>query len=368
MSSFSKSGINYYQILDASSVLDKLPPKVYKVQESPTGALFLAEVSSGFTLPDKIFNFNNTKTNSELDQLFLNSRETSSGNLGVLLTGVKGTGKSLLLKKTANKGLERGLPVVMVEDTYDSAKLSGFISSIKQPLIVLFDEFEKKFNPRGGEYDSQEGLLSLFDGTSDTNNLFILTSNSLKNINPFFINRPSRIRYLIDYKALTEEFITSYLNDYLSNNTIVSEVTDTLIESDDINFDMLKTVVAEINSLHPTETVENIFNLLNIDTFKGGEAFYEVTSYIDGKFVGSTTDYVQFDSLSRGMSSSINPPRGISDVQHALLSMLSVTSKNLVQVSKRNHLTVEETITLKDGTTGVVSIVLKRIRGNQLTF
>ncbi len=117
-------------------------------QNPETGAFYLSFVNDSFTLPSKIFNFNNINVSSELDQLFITRYEEEVGNLGVLLTGIKGTGKSLLLKKTANQAIAKGYPVILVEAPFDSSSLASFLSSIKQNTVVLFDEFEKRYHHR----------------------------------------------------------------------------------------------------------------------------------------------------------------------------------------------------------------------------
>ena len=61
-------------------------------------------------------------------------------NIGVLLNGAKGTGKTVTAKIMANK---LGLPVIICDKSYDG--LATFLASINHDCIFFFDEFEKNF-------------------------------------------------------------------------------------------------------------------------------------------------------------------------------------------------------------------------------
>ncbi len=63
-------------------------------------------------------------------------------NMGVLLNGVKGTGKSVTAKLICNE-LKNFLPIIIVDKAYEG--LPQFISKIQQEVIIFIDEFEKVF-------------------------------------------------------------------------------------------------------------------------------------------------------------------------------------------------------------------------------
>ncbi len=88
-------------------------------------------------------------------------------NLGVILSGDKGIGKSLFARILASKAVEYGYPVIIIDQFIPG--IASYIESIEQEAVFLFDEFDKTFGsirPGDNEGDPQSGLLSLFDGTS----------------------------------------------------------------------------------------------------------------------------------------------------------------------------------------------------------
>jgi hypothetical protein len=291
------SGVNHFPIPSSDGLLQKLPPAIYEVNFTNELGFHLIRKHDNYPLPSDLYNFNNTEVKSDLACLFLNRFNAESNNLGVMLIGEKGTGKSLLMKRTANLAIELGMPVIAVENSYNSEQLAKFLSSIKDDAVVLFDEFEKKY-----DYDedpenrpSQAGLLSFFDGTSVYRKLIIVTANDRDGINEFFLNRPSRIRYVIDYKGLTPEFVSSYLQEKLIYPEIAQSVLDELELVPSINFDLLRNVVEEINLLYPLESIKAIMSITNIKRDDTYMMYYEmlITSE-DGK-INLVNDFASFD-------------------------------------------------------------------------
>ena len=72
-------------------------------------------------------------------------------SLGVILSGDKGIGKSLFAKLLSKMAIERGWPVIIVDNAYPG--IANYIESIKQEVVILFDEFDKTF----GEVAAKEG-------------------------------------------------------------------------------------------------------------------------------------------------------------------------------------------------------------------
>jgi hypothetical protein len=291
------SGVNHFPIPSSDGLLQKLPPAIYEVNFTNELGFHLTRKHDNYPLPSDLYNFNNTEVKSDLACLFLNRFRAEPNNLGVMLIGEKGTGKSLLMKRTANLAIELGMPVIAVENSYNSEQLAKFLSSIKDDAVVLFDEFEKKY-----DYDedpenrpSQAGLLSFFDGTSVYRKLIIVTANDREGINEFFLNRPSRIRYVIDYKGLTPEFVSSYLQEKLIYPEIVQTVLDELELVPSINFDLLRNVVEEVNLLYPLESIKAIMSITNIKRDDTYMMYYEmlITSE-DGK-INLVNDFASFD-------------------------------------------------------------------------
>ena len=261
------------------------------------GGYYLIRKYDSYLLPRDIYNFNNTDIKSDLPHVFLNRFSSEPNNLGIMLIGEKGTGKSLLMKRTANLAISLGMPVITIENSFNPETLANFLSSIKEPCVVLFDEFEKKYDPEPDSENrpSQAGLLSFFDGTSVYRKLIIVTANDRDDINEFFLNRPSRIRYVIDYAGLTDDFVRQYLTDQLNHQEAIQPLIDELSLAPSINFDLLRNVVEEVNLLYPLESVKAIITILNIKRDNNYVMYYEMTASSQDNSIQLESDFVRVD-------------------------------------------------------------------------
>lgn len=201
---FERSGKIVEPASSTSVIEEGLKPHVYSIGES-LGNFYLIDEQEKFALPEKIFNWNFHDYN-----YILHSIKASSGNIGVILNGVKGTGKTLMLKRLCN---ELDMPVIKVDamPTTDKTKemMRWIDNKIKVSAIYVFDEFEKKF-----DQNSQKEMLSFFDGTSDATikRVFLITSNQF-NIDPNFISRPGRIRYTLTFDNIKDsKMVIEYFN------------------------------------------------------------------------------------------------------------------------------------------------------------
>lgn len=188
----------------------------------------------------------------------LNTFARKDGNMGVLLAGEKGGGKSLLGKLVAREAAEQGISTILVEDNHSPKELGEVIAALDAPALIFIDEFEKTYSST----TQQEEFLSLLDGTSGSRHLFILTVNDPKAVNKHMLNRPGRIHYRIDFEGIDEAFIRSYCADRLD---YPEELEDILLIAncfEHFNFDQLKTLVQEINDYH--EPALEAVKLLNI--------------------------------------------------------------------------------------------------------
>lgn len=159
-------------------------------------------------------------------------------NLGIILNGIKGTGKTLSSKILCNK---IGLPVIMVTKIIDG--MISFIQSLEFECIILIDEAEKTF--KKGEDD--ELLVKLIDGVYNrSRKLYILTTNKL-DINENLLGRPGRIRYIKEYGNLSNKAVKEFLDDNLkvpNKRDAILEIVDLLEIS---TIDILRNIVEEVN-------------------------------------------------------------------------------------------------------------------------
>lgn len=228
---------NTFRIAEADTldVRESLPPGHYVVQENMF-YMFLKETERP-ELPEKIYG----GADSLKDRILHTFMERTS-TTGVLLSGQKGSGKTMLSKAICVDACDiYKMPVILVTDTFKH-DLNEFIKSIDQPVVILFDEFEKTYGQT-----QQEALLTLLDGFHASKKLFLLTSNEIKKINENMLNRPGRLYYNISFEGLSQEFIEEYCADKL----IYPEHTDQLITVSTLfnafSFDMLQALVEEVN-------------------------------------------------------------------------------------------------------------------------
>lgn len=213
-----------------------LPKDIYEVKVSMTG-FYLSKIAESFTF-----------------DYVLKTYENTTGNLGVLLDEIKGTGKTVVAKELCNR---LQLPVILVQsmgvDT--NSKLIKYLStSIDFDCIFFFDE-----------YKNSSDVLSFMDGTYNSiyRKVFLLTTNEL-NVDPNLLGRPSRIRYKKSFSNLSEEVTREILNDILEDKTAIEKVIELTHSMNIITIDLIKAIATEIN-IHGVEALPNIKETFNIE-------------------------------------------------------------------------------------------------------
>lgn len=195
---------------------------------------------------------------------------------GVLLCGEKGSGKTLLSKTLSIKAHDVGMPTILISSPFHDSEFSLLISSIEQPCLIIFDEFEKVYK----EQEHQNMILSLLDGVFNTKKMFIFTVNEPYKVNQYMINRPGRIYYNIRFEGLSEEFIREYCKDNLKYSQHVDDIVSISNLIRNFNFDMIKALVEEINRYN--EEPFNLLKYMNI-MLQADEEEYEVVDFIYSK-------------------------------------------------------------------------------------
>ena len=171
---------------------------------------------------------------------WLTSYNVTARNTGIILTGIKGSGKTLLSKKCA---IDSGLPIIIIDAPYADDEFVSFITNPELGDVCIFiDEFEKVYSKK----DNAHSLLSILDGAFNTHNLFIFTCNSMYD-NEYLINRPSRIKYRTHFESLPEETINEVIQDLLIYPEYADEIRKILLEINIVTFDLLITLINETN-------------------------------------------------------------------------------------------------------------------------
>ncbi len=277
---------------DDVSIVKELPSNIYSLREGKFG-LYL-EIEEEFKLPDKIYG-DTIKISDRVKKTF-NSRTT---NTGVLLHGAKGSGKTLLTKYICNDLLKtQNLPVIKVNKAFDPEGFSSFMNSLKQEVVVLFDEFEKTHPQDRRNEDNpnpQQTLLSLFDGVYNSKKLFLLTCNDSYGIDDHFKNRPGRIYYSIEFSDIEKDVLEEYCKDNLVNKDNLESVIMMSNFYDLFTFDILAALVGEMN-LHEIDAFEAI-KYLNVGCNSDNDRLYKVTVVKNGK-VFETNDKERLNPTS----------------------------------------------------------------------
>ena len=269
----------------------ELPYGVYGVNmQAMSGELYLTKQKPEFLMPEDFYDVKGKEF-----QYVKDVAKASTGNLGIILNGVKGTGKTIFAEKLCN---ELQIPVLIME-SWGEKNLSVLkqISDIPYDLVLFFDEFEKKFSE-----EDQQMLLSVIDGVYNTNyrRIFILTTNEA-NIDPNMLGRLHRFAYRLDFGYITDkEVIKDYFSKRINladeqlhwligymqskiNNTIdtFSKIVE---EINLVGFDKFREVGSEIMNLESTERViyclRRIFNTYITNDDNRWTKEYTINSFI----------------------------------------------------------------------------------------
>ena len=275
---------NIFHLYDDSlRTFDKLPAQVYNVGFSKQTGFFL-ETFNDIEVKEKIYGVHNEK----VEKVF-KSFEAFDRNMGIILSGAKGIGKSLFAKLLSIKAVENGYPLIIVDTPYPG--IANFLTSITQEVFVMFDEFDKTFKSRqDGDFDPQADMLSLFDGFSMGKKCFIVTCNELRGLNDFLVNRPGRFHYHFRFGYPQGDEIREYLGDKLQAeyHDEIEKVVN-FASKVDLNYDCLRAIAFELNlGSDFTEAIKDL-NIVNTEyerynlviVFKNGQKVRTSTGNLD---------------------------------------------------------------------------------------
>lgn len=274
---------NTYEIYsDDLRTYDLLPPGTYKVAFDPMSGFSLNKVDNFVTLEEKIYGNHLEKIDKVLE-----SYDRFNRSLGVILSGDKGMGKSLFTQLLSQKAVEKELPVIMVTKAYPG--VADFIDKIKQDALIMFDEFEKVFSISGGQGESQNNLLGLFDGTSQVKRLYAITVNNLHHVSEFMVSRTGRFHYHMRFDYPTAAEIEIYLKDKIEEQ-YYGEIKHVVAFANKVklNYDSLRAIAFELNGGISFRAAISDLNILATDTQR-----YDIkVTFSDGKVTTITRQHM----------------------------------------------------------------------------
>lgn len=265
--------------LNEDTVINKLPAQIYSVKFHPLEGFSLSIDNDKLKIPTKLYGDLNKRTNKCITTY--KDRDTSTG---ILLTGDKGTGKTLQMALLANKVIEElKLPVILIKEAYAGSQFISFLENIGE-CCLIFDEFGKMYSSTTKTEETeipQKSLLSLMDGVDKTKRMIIMTENEEYDINSFMLNRPSRIYYHFKFKKLPESSTTDFCKDKNVPEKITKEIIEFSRKAEIFSFDMLQSVIEEHTRFNCD--LEEILKDLNIDTTETNVPQLQILKILDLK-------------------------------------------------------------------------------------
>jgi hypothetical protein len=245
---------NTYWPANTTSHSKNLEGGLYRYVETPESQWYLERTGKNYLFQYKIYGAE-AKPILERVQKAWNNLEN---NLGILLNGLKGTGKTVTAQLIANWAVQQGIPVLNVRNPIP---LATILEQVEQSMVVVFDEFEKTHHRK----EHQQALLTALDGMARNGHrrLFIFTTND-KTVDSNFIDRPGRIRYLWEFDRLNDDIIEEILDDLLDSkytcfrDNIIAYLNTRKV----LSIDVVKTIINEVNIFGETpDSFEKVINL-----------------------------------------------------------------------------------------------------------
>lgn len=288
-----ESGKRYRIFNNAITTYDQLPPKTYRVDYDPETRIFSLLEAHDFEIPEtKIYG-------QHLDKVkkVLNSMDKMNRNLGVILSGDKGIGKSLFSKCLGLKARKKGIPVILVNEYHEG--IANFLEEIEQTVMILFDEYDKTFDEK--KHNCQSEMLSLFDGVSAGKKLFVITCNEIQSLSQYLINRPGRFHYHFRFLYPTADEIRDYMEDKLDKQ-YYDEIENVIAFSVrmNLNYDCLRSIAFELNNGLKFQQAINDLNIIRISQYKNIKIIVEFEN--QATLSGKIKEWQLYDNTITDMS------------------------------------------------------------------
>lgn len=258
MDKFIKNGSNIY-VRPQGEKYDINDNKVYRLKYNSMEDIPYLSIEENFDLPSKIYK--NKGDDAFIKKCVTTYKNTSRKTTGILLKGLKGSGKTLMSKQIA---LESGVPIIVVDAKFPEGEIESFFGRLDGDYCIIFDEFEKNW--------MTYRLLGFFDGLkTNCKKLIICTCNNENKLDDNLLDRCSRIRYVRSFNKLNVNVIEDVISNALNDKKNIDKVKDFIVKNMNvISFDNILLFVEEINN-SPESELEDLFNDLNLSNLNNNE-------------------------------------------------------------------------------------------------
>lgn len=229
-------------------------------------------------------------------------QKTSKLSTGVMLSGIKGTGKTVMAKVIAKNS---NLPIIVVDEDYPTGRINDFFRKFETPVTIIFDEVDKHWDT--------EDLLGWLDGVqTNAKKLVLFTCNNEDRVNDYLKDRCSRVRYIRHFEANDNaRFLREILRDKgIAEDKIEDTYTFIVNNFGLLSIDNILSFIDE-KLLFPELSNEEIFNDMNISSKKGkkniiGETPDEEDEDDDDWLYDDDEEYEEDESLHKIIMCSCN--------------------------------------------------------------
>lgn len=229
-------------IQDMSGVVisNKLDVGTYNLKYDERFDVINLERVADMTKPIKLYGQVTKRVNRIIDRFL-----KRVGNTGVLLSGIPGSGKTVLARELASKCLALDIPVILVPTPTPVGAMQRILTAVgEKPIMFLFDELEKTH-----DQDDLNGMLTFLDGTSSSKAkyLSVITVNDIDALPDPFFSRPNRVYLHYTHGGVDETVIDEIIEDRLINKQFAASLRERLSRTFYINMDSLINLIDEMN-------------------------------------------------------------------------------------------------------------------------